>query len=158
MGWTKEELAEMARADAEIEAEFRLTNEDINLSRSLDRDAVLDRMDAKQRNLAERKRAYYEANRDKVAEYNRAYYEANRDKVAEYQRAYYEANRDKNMYAGKAIKAARKARGYTQQDLSSLLGVACSTLSRWETGALNADWDKLCAVLPELEEWRKIRC
>ena len=128
MGWTKEELAEMAMADAEIEAEFRLTNEDINLSRSLDRYSVLDGMDAKQRKLAERKRAYYEANRD-----------ANRLLAAE-------------------IKAARVRRGYTQKELSGLLGVSRFTLSRWETGALNADWDKLCAVLPELEEWGKIRC
>ena len=143
MGWTKEELAEMAMADAEIEAEFRLTNEDINLSRSLDRYSVLDGMDAKQRKLAERKRAYYEANRDKVAERKRAYYEA---------------NRDANRLLAAEIKAARVRRGYTQKELSGLLGVSRFTLSRWETGALNADWDKLCAVLPELEEWGKIRC
>ena len=128
MGWTAEELAEMARADAEVEAEFRLTNEDLEFSRSLDRYAVLDGMDAKQR------------------------------KLAEYQRAYREANRDANRLPGAEIKAARKARGYTQKELAGLLGVSRAALSLWETGALAPNWDRLCAVLPELEEWREIRC
>ena len=145
----------MARADAEIEAEFRLTNEDINLSRSLDRDAVLDGMDAKQRKLAEYNRAYYEANKDKRSEYQRAYREANKDKRAEYNRAYREANREANRLPAAEIKAARVRRGYTQKVLARLLGVARSTLSLWETGTLNADWDKLCAVLPELEIRRR---
>ena len=43
--------------------------------------------------MAEYKRAYREANREKVAEYKRAYREANREKVAAQQRAYYEARR-----------------------------------------------------------------
>ena len=37
MGFTAAELAETARADAEIEATFRLTNEDIALGRLFDR-------------------------------------------------------------------------------------------------------------------------
>ena len=37
--WTAEELAEMAAADAEIEREFRLCQEDVDLSRRIDRDA-----------------------------------------------------------------------------------------------------------------------
>ena len=49
MGFTAAELAEMARADAEIEATFRLTNEDIALGRQIDRDAVLEGMDARAR-------------------------------------------------------------------------------------------------------------
>ena len=70
--FTPEELAEMARADAEIEASFRLTNEELECSRSLDREAVVDRMDYGRRKLAERKKAYREANLDKVAEYQKA--------------------------------------------------------------------------------------
>ena len=95
MGFTAAELAEMARADAEIEATFRLTNEDLALGRQIDREAVLEGMDAQARKRAEYQRQYYEANREKVAEYQRQYYEANREKVAEYQRQYYEANREK---------------------------------------------------------------
>ena len=95
MGFTAAELAEMARADAEIEATFRLTNEDLALGRQIDREAVLEGMDAQARKRAEYQRRYYEANRDKVAERQRRYYETHKDERAEYQRRYYEANRDK---------------------------------------------------------------
>lgn len=73
MGFTAAELAEMARADAEIEATFRMTNDDVALGRQIDREAVLDRMDSKHRRLAEYMRRYREANREKVAEYQRRY-------------------------------------------------------------------------------------
>lgn len=73
MGFTAAELAEMARADAEIEATFRLTNEDLALGRQIDREAVLEGMDARARKQAEYQRRYYEANRDKVAERQRRY-------------------------------------------------------------------------------------
>ena len=73
MGISAAEQAEMARADAEIEATFRLTNEDIALGRQIDRDAVLEGMDAQARKRAERQRRYYEAHKDEVAEYQRQY-------------------------------------------------------------------------------------
>ena len=88
MGFTAAELAEMARADAEIEVTFRLTNEDLALGRQIDREAVLEGMDAQARKRAEYQRQYYEANREKVAERQRRYYEAHKDEVAEYQRQY----------------------------------------------------------------------
>lgn len=88
MGFTAAELAEMARADAEIEATFRLTNEDLALGRQIDREAVLEGMDAQARKRAERQRRYYESHKDERAEYQRQYYEANREKVAERQRQY----------------------------------------------------------------------
>ena len=88
MGFTAAELAEMARADAEIEATFRMTNDDVALGRQIDREAVLDRMDSKHRRLAEYMRQYREAHKDKRAEYQRRYYEAHKDKVAEYMRRY----------------------------------------------------------------------
>lgn len=94
MGFTAAELAEMARADAEIEATFRLTNEDLALGRQIDRDAVLEGMDARARKRAEYQRRYYEAHKDKRVEYQRQYREANREKVAEYQRQYREAHKD----------------------------------------------------------------
>lgn len=74
MGFTAAELAEMARADAEIEATFRLTNEDLALGRQIDREAVLEGMDAQARKRAEYQRQYYEANREKVAERQRQYH------------------------------------------------------------------------------------
>ena len=41
--FTPEELAEMAAADAEIEENFSLTNEDLKRSRALDKEAVYSR-------------------------------------------------------------------------------------------------------------------
>ncbi len=58
MGFTAAELAEMARADAEVEATFRLTNGDLALGRQIDRDAVLEGMDAQARKRAEYQRRY----------------------------------------------------------------------------------------------------
>ena len=92
--FTPEELAEMAAADAEIEAEFRLTQEDLDRSRELDREAKFRALPMEKQKVAAQQKAYYEANREKVAAQRKAYYEANREKVAEYQKAYYEANRE----------------------------------------------------------------
>ena len=94
MPFTAEELEEMRRADEEIEQEFHLTNDDLIREREMDREIALERMSPEKRRIAEKQRAYREANRDSIAEKQRAYYEANRDSIAEKQRAYREANRD----------------------------------------------------------------
>lgn len=96
MPFTAEELEEMRRADEEIDAEFKLNEDDLRRSRLMDREAMQEMLTPEKRKLAEYKRAYYEANRDKLAEYQRAYREANRDKLAEYKRAYREARRKQN--------------------------------------------------------------
>lgn len=101
MAFTAAELAEIAKADAEIEASFHLSNEDLALSREMDREARMNQLSPEKRKVAEYQRAYREANKDKLAEYKRAYYEANKDKVAEYQRAYYEKNREKILQGRK---------------------------------------------------------
>ena len=137
MPFTPEELAEMAAADAEIEENFRLTNEDLALARELDRETVLAGM------LPEKRR---------VAEYQKAYREANREKVAERNKAYYEANRRENQSIGLSIRAARKALGYSQKYLAQLIGVSRAAIAMWETGASPAPLDKLQAILPELPE------
>ena len=74
--------------------------------------------------------------------------------VAAWQKAYYEANKDKIAAQQKSIALARKAQGMTQSGLAAIVGVTQSTVSLWETGAVKANWDKLCAVLPELEAYR----
>ena len=70
--FTPEELAEMAAADAEIEKEFHLTQEDLNRSRELDREATFQSLPPEKQKVAEYQKAYYEANREKVAEYQKA--------------------------------------------------------------------------------------
>ena len=87
MVWTEEELAEMAAADAEIDA-APLTDEERQESARRDREAK-----HKTDKVNERQRAYYEQNKDKVNERQRAYREQNKDKVSEYQRAYREQNK-----------------------------------------------------------------
>ena len=74
--------------------------------------------------------------------------------VAAYQKAWYEANKDKVAAQQKSIALARKAQGMTQSGLAAIVGVTQATVSLWETGAVKANWDKLCAALPELEAYR----
>ena len=52
------------------------------------------------------------------------------------------------------ISEVRKARGMKQKELAAAVGVKPNTLCCWENGVNLANWDKLCAVLPELEEYR----
>ena len=106
--FTPEELAEMEAADSEIEAEFRLTQEDLERSRKLDREAKFCALPMKKQKVAARQKAYREANREKVAAQKKAYYEANREKVAEYQKAYREANREKVAEYQKAYREANR--------------------------------------------------
>ncbi len=74
--------------------------------------------------------------------------------VAARKKAWYEANKDKVAAWQKNIALARKAQGMTQSGLAAIVGVTQATVSLWETGAVKANWDKLCAVLPELEAYR----
>ena len=56
--FTPEELAEMAAADAEIEKEFRLTQEDLDRSRELDREAKFRALPMEKQKVAEYQKAY----------------------------------------------------------------------------------------------------
>ena len=93
--FTEQELEELRRADEELDESFVLSMEDMALSRMLDREAKIDRLDNKGKKIAAQQAAYYEANKDKIAAQKAAYREANKDKIADYQAAYYEANKDK---------------------------------------------------------------
>ena len=97
MPFTPEELAEMAAADAEIEASFRLEQADLDRSRELDRVAHFEGLTPEKRKVAEYQRAYREANKDKVAEYQRAYRRKNREKYNAYMREYMRNRGKKNV-------------------------------------------------------------
>ena len=73
MPFTPEELAEMAAADAEIEASFRLEQEDLDRALAFDRLAHFEGLPPEKWKLAAQRRAYYEANKEKVAAYQREY-------------------------------------------------------------------------------------
>ena len=128
MGFTPAELAEMARADAEIEATFRPTNEDVMLGRMIDRASILDNMDAAHWRRAEAQRRYYEANREKVAEAQRRYREANRDKIAEGKRE---------------LRDYRLSLGLSQKSFAALLGVSQPSICYWETISPPKDWKEI---------------
>ena len=119
----------------------------------IDKD-IINPKTAKQKAIAARQKAYREANKDKVAAQRKAWYEANKDRIAAQQKAWYEANKDKVAAWQKSIAMARKAQGMTQSELAAIVGVTQATVSLWETGAVKANWDKLCAALPELEAHR----
>ena len=104
----------------------------------IDKD-IINPKTAKQKAVAAQQKAWREANKDRVAAWKKAWYEANKDRVAAQQ---------------KCIALARKAQGMTQSGLAAIVGVTQATVSLWETGAVKANWDKLCAVLPELEAHR----
>ena len=57
----------------------------------------------------ERQHRYYEENRDKLLESNRRYYEENHDKVLECQRRYYEENHDHIIAANRANRSESQA-------------------------------------------------
>lgn len=106
--FTPEELAKLAAADAEIDASFSLTNEDIRRSREADKAAMLDRLPPEKRKAAARHRAYYERHREEIAAKARAYYEKNREKKLAYQRAYDAAHREEIKARQLANKQAKR--------------------------------------------------
>ena len=134
MGFTPAELAEMARADAEIESTFCVTNADIALGRLIDREAILGRMDSKQKRIAEAQRRYREAHKEEIAEAQRRYYEAHREEIAEGKRK---------------LRDARIALGLTQREAAELLGVVQSTVCYWETISPPKNWREMLEKLTE---------
>ena len=136
MKFTPEEIEAMRRADEEIERDFRWTNDELAASRRRDTEAAFLRKDTRDRSIAEKQRAYYEANKDSIAEKQRAYYEANKDSIAEKQQW---------------IRRKRLNRGYSQCALAEAIGSSQAMISRLESGEMKLESffakDALCAVL-----------
>ena len=105
MKFTREELEELKRFDAEVD-KAPLTLQDYHQSAELDREVLLDRKDNAHRRVAAQKKAYYEANRERVAAQQKAWYEANRERVAAQKKAYREANRERVAAQKKGGKTA----------------------------------------------------
>jgi len=80
----------------------------------LEKEIILPKTEAQRQKVA-RKKAYYEANREKVAAYMKAYREENRDKIAAYMKAYREENRDKIAARKKAYQEANRDKIAAQQ-------------------------------------------
>ena len=163
MPFTATELAEMAAADAEIEATFCLTQDEIALGKSLDLEALPPEI-KKER---ERAKAYYLTHREKVIARSKKWYRENQARAAETQRLRYEKNREYFIQRQKEytlenrkklrdtqwrIKLFRKSMKMTQAELGNLIGVSGNTISKWERGDSPAKWDKLKAIFPGMDE------
>ena len=126
----------MRRADEEIERDFRWTNDELAASRRRDTEATFLRKDNLDRSIAEKQRAYREANKDSIAEKQRAYREANKDSIAKKQQW---------------IRHERLKRGYNQSSLAKAIGSSQTMISRLESGEMKLESffakDALCAVL-----------
>ena len=90
MPLTAEELRAMRLADEEIERNFQLTADDIDRAREMDRVALFEKKDAAAQREVARRKAYYEAHREKIAAQQKAYRAAHREKIAAQQKAYRE--------------------------------------------------------------------
>ena len=105
MKFTREELEELKRFDAEVD-KAPLTLQDYHQSAELDREVLHDRKDNAHRRIAAQQKAWYEANRERVAAQQKAYREANRERIAAQKKAYYEANRERVAAQQKGGKTA----------------------------------------------------
>ena len=123
--FTPEELEELARIDAELEA-APVTADELADSRRRDRAAKLDSMDKRTRRIAEQQRQYREAHREEIAEQQRQYY-----------KAFYYADRP----AQDGIRARRKALRVSQAELAHRVGVSTSLICMIEKGR--------CGVVPQ---------
>lgn len=117
--WTPAELEEMARAGAEIEASFWVTDADLVIGRLFDREVILGRLDQKQKQRAEAQRRYRETHKEEIAEGKRE------------------------------LRDARIALGLTQKQAAELLGVDPSTVCHWETIKPPPNWREMIAKMKE---------
>ena len=135
MPFTEEELAAMAAADAEIEAEFDgPTWAEIKTAEDIDRAAknrkpVSDDVKCARREyylknkarINARSRAWYAANKKRVNEKRRQRYQENREQELARNREYYRANREKRIATSEQYRArqgpeyAEKCRAYARE-------------------------------------------
>lgn len=104
--FTPEELAEMAAADAEIDADFQITEEEAVTSEELDVCLAT----SKEEQERAKRRAYRAAHREEQRAYMRAYKEAHREELRAYNRAYYAEHREERIEHTKCWQRKNKER------------------------------------------------
>ena len=89
--------------------EDEMTAADYDEARERDREIIFPKS-RKEKQIAAKKKAYREANREEIAAKQKAYREANREEIAAKKKAYREANREKyNAYMRDYMKKRRLA-------------------------------------------------
>lgn len=110
--FTPEELEELRRADAEIEAGFVMTREERQEIKKRDKKPRKVSEESRLRNI-QRSKAYYWAHREKMLAQQKARYEANREILLPYyrerQRIYDAAHREEKNAKARAKRAAAKS-------------------------------------------------
>lgn len=108
--FTPEELEELRRFDAEIDAQ-PITMKDYKLSREIDHIARTGEPPKPQKTSAKRQayqKAYYAANRERILEYGRRYKEEHREERRLYFRAYHTAYRERHRENQRRYYAAHR--------------------------------------------------
>ena len=149
--FTPEELAELARIDAELES-APVTADELAESRRRDRAAQLDAMDKRARRMAEQQRQYYAAHREEIAERMRQYREAHREEIAERMAGYYPAYYYADRPTQDGIRARRKALRMSQAELGRQVGVSPSLICMVEKGRCTAAPQTMRRIEEALEE------
>lgn len=106
--YSRDELAEMAAADEEIERTFRMTAAEYALSVELDLAAKRQARTPEQEARCEENSKYYQANRDKIRERKKKQYLKKREAILARQAKYREENRDALRERARVRYALRK--------------------------------------------------
>lgn len=141
----------MAAADAEIEADFAMTQDEIERSRQRDWDAKMEalphdkakeaaqnqaRYEAKKAKVAARLHAWYVANKDTVRARQKAYCEKNKEAVAAYKHDWYIVHKAQCRLREKEYRNALRAAGPTEGMLAIHAARKAIGLTQIEFGAL----------------------
>lgn len=170
MAFTQEELAAMAAADAEIEAEFDgATAEERARSDDLDVYLALSLTGVRAAKKRISRKARYDANRKEILARDRERRRNNRDLYAAYYKAYYESHKEARLAAanrqrkkmamerptrefGIRLRAARKAARLSADALGNVCGISEQALYDHEYGLRRRPNAKVKAWLEQEEQ------
>lgn len=109
-------------------------------------------LDAKKR--SEYNHRYYVDSKAYLSKYHKDRLQRIKDARKESMRQYFARNIE--MYGAEqtVIKEVRLKMGLSERALGAMIGVTASAIAHYEAGRVKAPWDKLTAVMPELEEAR----
>lgn len=172
LGLTPEELAELEAFDAEVDQDDELTRAELVEAHKRDREHKARHYDNRYASQREYNRTHKEQRRvqarkdywnnpEKHREVCRRWAKNHREHRRAYARAYHAENKDKRLALeeqnvkiwgpyGQIIRAARKARGWSQEDVGRMMGTNGQNVSKMEIGKRQIDWERFQAILPEI--------